>query len=216
MKEKMKNKEKKLKKNDIYRIVGLLGILLLICSVFYYLFYTDTEIQFYDYVTFNDPVTNTPNFHFFVSLATENEFIVGQPIHIESFILFTDNQSYDEFKNSSETVLLFISGASPAEDGNNWFESSVIKFSETNDPLREELKVPFIVDKYLKGTTDVIFHQSGSHQIFTLSNGTKIPISQINISPRTVGYELKNNKIAILLALFGILLSFIGLKKSRV
>jgi len=79
----MKNKNKNIKINDVYRIVGLFGVLLLICSVFCYRFYTDTEIQYYDHVTFNDPVTNTQIFHFFVSLATENEFIVGQPILIE-------------------------------------------------------------------------------------------------------------------------------------
>ncbi|MFZ3169532.1 MAG: hypothetical protein WA130_18115 [Candidatus Methanoperedens sp.] len=172
-------------RKNFYRYVGFLGVLALIFSGIIFLFYSDTE----------------------------NEFIVGQPIHIESYILFTDNQSYDDFKNKTGLIFLIFSGATSAEDFNNWYNSGILKFSETNDALREELKAPYVIDTFLKGTTDVIYHQSGSHEIYTLSNGTKVPISMITVSPRTVGYELKNNKLTVLLALFGILLSYIGSKK---
>ena len=186
----------------------------------------------------------TPDFYIFVSSTTENEFIVGQPIHIESYILFTDDQSYSDFKNNTveiggekinlimgsvspfETIffttnaqsygklLLIISDASPV-DNSNWFTSSVILLSESNEPLREELKSAYTSDKYLKGETDVIFHQSGIHEIYTFSDGKKVHISTINISPRTIGYELKSNNWTILFALFGIGLAFLSLLKKN-
>lgn len=200
-------------RKNFYRYVGLLGVLALIFSGIIFLFYSDTEIEYHEYRLFTDPVTNMPLFWIFVSYTTENEFIVGQPVHIESYILFTDNQSFDDFKKKTGLVYLIISGASSEEGSNNWFNSGNLIFSETKDALREELKAPYIIDTFLKGTTDVIYYQSGSQEIFTLSNGTKVPISMINISPRTVGYELKNNKLTVFLALFGILLSYIGSKK---
>ena len=229
-------------RKNFYRAMGVLGVLILILSGTYYLFYTDNEIEYHDYTAFPDPVTMTPDFYIFVSYTTENEFIVGQPIHIESYIVFTDDQSYNDFENNTveiggekinlimgsvspfETVffttnaqsygklLLIISDASPV-DNINWFTSSVILISESNEPLREELKSAYTSEKYLKGETDIIFHQPGIHEIYTFSDGKKVPISTINISPRTVGYELKSNNGTLLFALFGIVLAFLSLLK---
>lgn len=227
-----------------YRYVGFFGVFLLIVSGIYYLFYSDTEIEYHDYAQFPNPVTKTPGYFIFISSTTENEFIVGQPIHIESYILFADDQRYNDFENNTveiggekinlimenvspfETIifttnaqshgkiLLIISDASPV-DNINWFTSSVILISESNEPLTEELKSAYISEKYLKGETDVIFHQPGIHEIYTFSNGTKVPISTINISPRTVGYELKSNKWTILFTLIGIGLAFLSLLKKN-
>lgn len=231
-------------RNNFYRYVGFLGVIILISSGTLYLFYSDTEIEYHDYTPFLDPVSTTPDFYIFVSSTTENEFIVGQPIHIESYILFKDDQRYNDFEKNTKKIggekinlivksvspfetiffttnaqsygklLLIISDASPVDNA-NWFTSSVILISESNEPLREELKSPYISDKYLKGETDVIFHQPGIHEIYTFSNGTKVPISTINISPRTVGYELKSNKWTILVALIGIGLAFLSLLKKN-
>lgn len=231
-------------RTNFYRYLGLLGVLILILSGIHYLFFSDTIIEHHDYASFPDPVTKTPNYYIFVSSTTENEFIVGQPIHIESYIVFADDQSYNNFKKNTpeiggekinlimenyfpfETIffttndqtygklILIISDASRIDD-TNWFMDSVILISESNEPLGKELKSAFISEKYLKGETDVIFHQSGVHEIYTFSNGTKVPISTINISPRTIGYELKSNKETMLFALIGIGLAFLSLLKKK-
>lgn len=231
-------------RKNFYKKVGFLGVLIVIFSGTYYLFCTDTEIEYHNYATFPDPVTMIPDYYIFVSAVTENEFIVGQPIHIESYILFADDESYNDFQKNTvqiggekinliigsvspyETIffttnaqsygklLLIISDASPVDD-TNWFTSSVILISESNEPLREELKSVYISDKYLKGETDIIFHQSGVHEIYTFSNGTKIPISEITISPRTIEYELKNNKETMFIALIGLGLAFFSLFKKN-
>ena len=229
----------------IRKNLGLsIALILIVGSGAYYLFLTDTETEYHDRATFPNPVTNTPSYYIFVSSVTKNEFIVGQTIHIEAYILFTDNQSYNYFEKNIveiggekinlimgsvppfETIffttdaqsygklLLIVSDASPVAD-TNWFTSPVILISETNEPLREELKSTYITDKYLKGETDVIFHQSGIHEIYTFSNGIKVPISKITISPRTVGYELKSNKWTVIFALIGIVLAFLSIFKKK-
>ena len=210
-------KEKKIKKYNWQRIFSVLGAIIILCSGGFYLFFTDNVVQYTEYVAFPDQThNNTPAYWVFLSYTTKNEFIVGQPIHIESYILFTDEQSYKDFNPKKKEVDLYIPSASPTKNDASWFEGSMIKISETTDPLKKELQVPFVIEKHLKGTTYVIFRQSGTNEIFTLSstNGTKIPISNINISPRTVGYELKNNKLNILFALIGIVFSLLGQIKN--
>jgi len=57
-------------RKNFYRNVGFFGILMIISGGTYYLFYTDTEIEYHDYATFPDPVTMTPKFYIFISYVT--------------------------------------------------------------------------------------------------------------------------------------------------
>lgn len=215
-KNKINIEEKKSKEYDWRKIIGLLGAIIFLISVFSYLFCSDKEVQYIDTVVRTDKTLNdTLSVFYILSYSTDNEFIVGQPVNIEAYILFNNEEAYNKYKLHTTDVKLFISGTAPSQSSTNWFESSVINIFETTEPLRKELQYPLVIDNHLKGTGDVIFQESGTQEVFVIEGVSKTPISSINISPRTIGYEIKNNKYFILVALFGIILSFYSLIKNK-
>ena len=132
-KNKIDIKKEKSKEYDWWKTIGYLGAIIFLCSAIFYLFCTDSEVHYSEYVVFLDETLNdTPAVWYFLSYSTNNEFIVGQQVHIEAYILFTNEQAYNKFKPDNKNVDLFISGAAPPKSGTNWFESSVIKITETN------------------------------------------------------------------------------------
>ena len=199
--------------NNWKNYFSILGAIIILISSFIFLFCTDKEIHYIDKVVFTDKTLNdTPSVFYIISYSTDNEFTVGKTVHIETYILFLNEQSYNKFKQHTKTVDLFISGTAPSESNTNWFENYIIKITETNEPLRKELQVPYVFDKYLKGTNDIVFQESGTQEVYTYDQtGAKVHISNINILPRTIDYEIKNNKYTIFLAIIVIIISFLSI-----
>lgn len=205
----------------VKRVLGILGILLTI--VFFitstcYLFSTDEMIQFHEVFMIN----NNPDINLFLSYSTKNEFIVGQPVNIESYMVFRNEQLYDDFIKNNIFHILVLGAKSNINDS-NWYKSSSFTISETNEPLRKEIQskenlypITMYLDKHLEGNAEFVFDQSGTHDVSavlynkTNGAGTRMPLSKINIQPRTIGYEIKNNRYNILIGLITIMLAFVS------
>lgn len=195
-------------------IFSILGAIIFLISAGYFLFFTDNEVHYIDKAISTDKtLNNTPSVFYVLSYTANNEFTVGQTVYIEAYILFINEQAYNKYKqHTDEKVKLFITGTAPSDSRANWFEDYIIEISDTDEPLRKELQAPYIFDKYLKGMNEVVFQESGTHEIYTLNTtGNKFPLSNINISPRTINYEIKNNKYTIFLSLIGIIISFLSI-----
>ena len=218
---KANSKNNNISKNSKYslqwvkKILGILGILLTIVFITtstYYLFCTDEMIQFHEVFMVND----NPDIILFLSYSTENEFMVGQPVNIESYMVFRNEQLYENFVKNN-IFHIFVLGAESTTNDSNWHKSSSFTISETNEPLRKEIQSKEYVDKHLEGNAEFVFDQSGTHDVSAfLYNKTneavmRMPLSKINIQPRTIGYEIKNNRFNILIALITIMFAFVSL-----
>lgn len=223
-------------------VVGISSLGIIVLVGIYYLFFSDKTIEHHAYEVISDSGDLKPKYYIHISSSTKNEFVVGQKIHINAHLLFTNDEAYKEFIETSPDIngesINFITGmVSPFKKesvffetnnkslgklviiisdasslvGDNWFLSPVILMSQTDDLLRKELKTDFVSNSHLKGEADLVFHNAGVHDIYTFSNGKKLPISTINISPRTVGHEFKRHKWAFFIALIGLGLAFLSL-----
>lgn len=223
-------------------IVGISAFGIVVIVGIYYLFFSDKIIEHHAFEVVSGLEDSKPMYYIHISSSTKNEFVVGQPIHIEAHLLFTNDKTYKEFiesspdingegvnfitgmvspfkkesiffetsNKSSAKLVIIVSDASLVEE-TNWFLSPVILMSETSNLLRKELKSSFVSNKHLRGETDVVFHNAGIHEFFTFSNGKKVPISTINVSSRTIGYEFKRHKWAFFFALIGLGIAFLSL-----
>lgn len=198
---------------------GLFGVIIFF-SLGVYSFCSSEDVQVVNYATFSQAMPeNGPMYNFIISFTTKDEFIAGQSIHVDAYVLFTNEDLYNDQDPNNRSILVFAEGAVPSKSEDRWFESAVIQLSETKEPINKNLKdFPAFTDKYLVGSSDVVFQTHGSHEVYTLSNGKKVPLTTINISPRTSGYDIINNRRSTSLALIAIsftLFSFILEKKSK-
>ena len=214
--------------------IGILTVVVLI------LFFSNSNIEFKSFQIIPDSKSGKPKYFIQISSFAKNEFVVGQPVKIVARLMFPTKNDYDEFMtrntigaeeihflngntplSQTESIIIktgkkegklviIISGASPLNEKKLYLNENIL-LSETEIPLIDDLKATFISDKYLIGETSVLFHQAGNYELYTFSNGKKAHITNITISPRSIGAEFRRNKTNILLTVIGIILAFISL-----